>query len=170
MTIAQLCYTAQMAHYNYSLDLCVDTFIVHKDAVLLRLHEKYNYWGTPGGHIDPGEYANEAAIREAWEESGLKVTLIGPKNWQKKDTATNQDLVPPLFVNRHKINEVHEHSAFIFVGTSDSREINPQEKASLETEYRWCTQSDLNKLLKEDERLRPEVHRYASAALALITN
>ena len=52
-----------MAHNNYYLDLCVETFVVNDDAVLLRLHEKYNYWGTPGGHIDPGEDVNEAALR-----------------------------------------------------------------------------------------------------------
>lgn len=154
-----------MAHYNYYLDLCVDTFIVNGDAVLLRLHEKYNYWGTPGGHIDPGEDANEAAVREAWEESGLKVTLIGPKHWEHKDTETNRDLVPPLFVNRHKINEVHDHSAFIFAARSDSREIDPQEEDSMDTEYKWCTRADLDELLEKDERMRPEVRRYALAAL-----
>ncbi len=154
-----------MAHINYYLDLCVDTFIVNGDAVLLRLHEKYNYWGTPGGHIDPGEDANEAAVREAWEESGLKVTLIGPKNWTQTDTETNKDLVPPLFMNRHKINEVHDHSSLVFAARSDSREINPQEEDSMDTEYRWCTRVDLDDLLEKDERMRPETQRYALAAL-----
>ena len=157
-----------MAHYNYYLDLCVDTYIVNGDAVLLRLHEKYNYWGTPGGHIDPGEDVNEAALREVWEESGLKVTLVGPEGWQKTDTKTNKDLVPPLFINRHSVNDVHEHSSFIFAARSDSRNIHPQEKESVDIECLWCTQKDLDKLLDTDERIRPEVHRYASAALRLI--
>ena len=157
-----------MAHLNYYLDLCVETFIVNDDAVLLRLHEKYNYWGSPGGHIDPGEDANEAAIREAWEESGLTVTLVGPEGWEKTDTKTNKDLVPPLFVNRHKINDVHDHSAFIFAARADSREINPQEEESLNTEYKWCTQSDLDDLVEKDDRMQPEIHRYASLALKLV--
>lgn len=158
-----------MAHNNFYLDLCVDTFVVNEGAVLLRLHEKYNYWGSPGGHIDPGQDANEAALREVWEEVGLKVKLVGPQGWVKNDTDTNKDLVPPMFVNRHSISDTHDHSAFIFAAKSDSREINPQEEASKNVECRWCTQDDLDRLLKNDSiRMRPEIHRYASRALKIV--
>ena len=58
-----------MAHNNYYLDLCVDTFVVNDGAVLLRLHDKYNYWNAPGGHIDAGEDINEAALRELLPEN-----------------------------------------------------------------------------------------------------
>lgn len=156
-----------MAHNNYYLDLCVDTYVVNEGAVLLRLHEKYNIWGTPGGHIDPGEDVNEAAVREVFEEVGLKVTLVGPEYWNKTDTDTNQDLVPPIFINRHKINDVHDHSAFIFAARSNSRIINPQEEESMDAECRWCTEKELQELLETDDRMRPEVCRYALLALRL---
>ena len=67
-----------MAHNNYYLDLCVDTYVVNESSVLLRFHEKYNFWGTPGGHVDPGQDVNEAALREVQEEAGLDVELVGP--------------------------------------------------------------------------------------------
>jgi 8-oxo-dGTP pyrophosphatase MutT (NUDIX family) len=157
-----------MAHLNYYLDLCVDTYVVHGNAVLLRLHEKYNMWNAPGGHIDPGEDANEAALREVWEEVGLRVILVGPKGWTQTDTKTNKDLVPPLFMNRHPITDTHDHSGLVFAARADSREINPQTEADQGAECRWLTQAELDELVKTDPRMRPEVHRYASAALELL--
>ena len=157
-----------MAHNNYYLDLCVDAYVVYGDKVLIRMHEKYHNWGSPGGHIDAGEDANEAAIREVWEEAGLKVALVGPEGWSKIDTETNQDLVPPLFVNRHSINDSHDHSAFVFAAKSDSMEINPQTDEDQDAECLWVTQIELDELLATDTRMRKEVHRYASEALKVV--
>ena len=159
-----------MGHYNYYLDLCVDTFVVNDGAVLLRLHEKYKMWNAPGGHIEPGEDVNEAALREVWEEVGLEVTLVGPESWAQHDTDFNTDLVPPLFVNRHRIHETHEHSAFIFIAVASTRDCSPQttEDTQSAAECIWVTQAELDDMLQNDERFRPDVHRYASAALDLV--
>ena len=32
-------------------------------------------WVLPGGHIDPGESLEECALRELWEETGVKVDI-----------------------------------------------------------------------------------------------
>ena len=156
-----------MAHLNYYVDFCTDAYIVNDGAVLLRLHEKYNLWIAPGGHVDPGEDINQAVQREVWEEVGMKVDLIGPRSWSRHDFDINKDLVPPIFVNRHSINEHHDHSVFIFVAKSNSREINPQEEASENAECVWVTQAELDEMHKNDSRLRQDVYRYASTALEL---
>lgn len=35
------------------------------------------YWSLPGGKIEPGETASEAAVREILEETGLEVAIRG---------------------------------------------------------------------------------------------
>ena len=157
-----------MAHLNYYVDLCTDAYIVNDKAVLLRLHEKYDFWIAPGGHVDPGEDINEAVLREVWEEVGLKVELVGPITWTKQDFDINKDLVPPIFVNRHSINEHHDHSSFIFFAKSNSRAINPQEEASKNAQCVWVTKEELDQMHKDDKRLRDDVYRYASVALELV--
>jgi NUDIX domain len=34
-------------------------------------------WELPGGHVDPGESASDAAVRETAEESGITVEITG---------------------------------------------------------------------------------------------
>ena len=51
----------------------------------------------PGGRIDPGESAVEAALREAWEELGIPpdtVRVIGPTDIYR--TGTGYEIVPVL--------------------------------------------------------------------------
>ncbi len=52
------------------------TAIIIKDSKVLLMHRKKKgeeYWVLPGGGIEENETAEEAVIREVWEETGLKV-------------------------------------------------------------------------------------------------
>jgi 8-oxo-dGTP diphosphatase len=54
--------------------------IFRGDAVLIVERGKgavTGIWSLPGGHIEPGETARAAAVREIEEETGLAVTLSG---------------------------------------------------------------------------------------------
>ena len=45
---------------------------------LLSRHRERTTWEIPGGHIEPGETAPEAARRELWEETGVQDAEIRP--------------------------------------------------------------------------------------------
>ena len=47
-----------------------------KGRVLLQKRTDNNKWGLPGGSLELGESFEEAAIREAYEEVGLKVKSL----------------------------------------------------------------------------------------------
>ena len=54
----------------------VDVIIeVEGKIVLVRRKHPPPGWAIPGGFFDPGERAEDAAVREAREETGLSVTL-----------------------------------------------------------------------------------------------
>ncbi|SDA52162.1 NUDIX domain-containing protein [Methanobrevibacter millerae] len=59
--------------------LTVDIFIFDEDEnfiLIKRGNEPYkNYWALPGGFVDYGECVEDAAIREALEETSIKVNL-----------------------------------------------------------------------------------------------
>ena len=43
----------------------------------------------PGGHVEPGESFSESAVREVWEETGLKIEnpqLCGLIHWSNRET------------------------------------------------------------------------------------
>ena len=50
--------------------------VVERDGnILLILREDFEVWGLPGGMVEPGESSAEAAIREVYEETGVKISL-----------------------------------------------------------------------------------------------
>lgn len=145
-----------MPHINESMDYTVEVFIVNKGRVLLRKHDKYKKWLSVGGHIELGEDPTEAALREVKEEVGLSIKLIG----QTRQSENYVDLIPPAFLNRHSINDTHEHVTFVYMATSESDEIR-QGETEVSDECRWWTREELMK----SEEVQEEIKRYAFAAL-----
>lgn len=57
--------------------LTVDVIIEVDDGlVLVKRRNPPAGWALPGGFVDPGETVEEAAVREAREETGLEVELL----------------------------------------------------------------------------------------------
>ncbi|MBC7100629.1 NUDIX hydrolase [Methanothermobacter tenebrarum] len=59
--------------------LTVDIVIICPDDNIILIKRKKNpykgFWAIPGGFVEYGEKVEEAALREAYEETGLKVEL-----------------------------------------------------------------------------------------------
>lgn len=55
--------------------LIVNVAVIHDHQVLLVQREDFEVWCLPGGSIEAGESAAQAAVREVKEETGLEVTL-----------------------------------------------------------------------------------------------
>ena len=49
--------------------------LLHEGRVLLVHRPRYDDWTLPKGKLDRGESFEDAALREVWEETGLRCTL-----------------------------------------------------------------------------------------------
>jgi 8-oxo-dGTP pyrophosphatase MutT (NUDIX family) len=92
-----------MPHIHELIDYTAEIFIVYHHKVLIRLHDKYNLRTCPGGHIELDENPNEAAIREAKEETGLDVVLYNKHQQYFGEHEGQKELIPPIFMNIHRI-------------------------------------------------------------------
>lgn len=55
----------------------------HEGKLLWCRHKDRDTWEAPGGHIEPGETAIEAAARELQEETGATDFTIAPVCWYR---------------------------------------------------------------------------------------
>lgn len=95
-------------------DFTVATFVVDRGRVLLLLHPKLSLWLPPGGHIDPHELPDEAAIREVVEETGIVVELTGQPGLLLDDPAAPRQLVRPEGIQIEQITPTHQHIDLIY--------------------------------------------------------
>ncbi|WP_243028051.1 NUDIX hydrolase [Thermus albus] len=45
---------------------------------VLLLRDRMGFWVFPKGHLEPGESLEEAAVREVWEETGVRAEALVP--------------------------------------------------------------------------------------------
>jgi 8-oxo-dGTP pyrophosphatase MutT (NUDIX family) len=134
-----------------------EVFIVHDGKVLLRMHPKLGIWCSIGGHVEPNENPNEAALREVKEEVGLDVVLWDGAQRFRTNEDTFKNLVPPIGLNQHSTRDAHEHVTFVFFATSATDVVIPEHPSD---EWRWVSAEELAGM-----DLVPNIREYAEGAL-----
>src|SRR6185436_13076548 len=133
-----------MAHIHEKIDFTSSVYIVRDNKVLLHMHKSLNIWLPPGGHIELDEDPNEAAIREAKEETGLDIELIGESGSYDDSPFLARDLVSPRFLNRHFIDREkgHEHVDMAFFARAPEGSPVPEEEGGI---MRWFSREEIEK-------------------------
>ncbi len=148
-----------MAHVHEKIDFTASAYVVYKDKVLLRMHDKYGVWLPPGGHIELDEDPVIAAIREVKEESGLDITLWEDSKKFSIDDESGRELIPPVSLHRHRTTPTHEHINLAYFATTKNDTLAPAAGETTDGLV-WCTKDDLQTM-----DLRPDIKFYAELAL-----
>ncbi len=120
---------------------CASTFVIdrYNKKILLVKHKKFNKWVQPGGHIEEDETPEEAAVREVFEETGLRIKLLGER------FPRESDFVRPLAIqkNRGKTGDLHIDIVYVAEPLYE-QDIKYDEKESLG--IGWFSRNELENI------------------------
>lgn len=158
-----------MAHIHTEvgqIDTIAEAFIVYKNKVLIRFHDKYKIWIAPGGHVELDETPEQTAVREAKEETGLDIELYrGNMLPAEPGDGRFIQLVPPMFMNVHEAIPGHRHLIMAYFALSQTDEViqpDNHEKA----ECRWMTAEEVTNATDMEEAIKS----YALKALEALSS
>lgn len=147
-----------MPHIHPDIDFAVSVFVVHEGKVLFIKHKQLGIWLSVGGHVELDEDPEAAALREAKEESGLDVELMGSR--APVEMTNGRQLIAPAYMDIHRISPTHRHIGMVYFARAKSQVVHLA--AEEHDDIRWLTADDLNDA-KYD--LLPQIRFYANEAL-----
>lgn len=121
---------------------CASAYVIdpHTKKILLVKHKKFNRWVQPGGHVENNETFEETALREVYEETKQKVTLIGDR------FPRENDFVRPLGIQKNYgtiPGDTHIDVIYAAVPNKDSMIVyDPKES----TGAKWFSREELDEL------------------------
>ena len=147
-----------MSHIHEKIDFTVAIFVVQHGRILVIHHRGLDKWLPLGGHIELDEDPEQAALREAKEESGLDVELLGER--PPTTEPGTRALIAPRFLDIHRITDTHEHIGMIYWARPRKGALTLS--ASEHHDIRWCSAADLENL---DPPMTAAVKWYCRTAL-----
>lgn len=139
---------------------CASVYVIDPmtKKILLVKHKKFNKWVQPGGHIEDEETPEEAALREVYEETGIKVKLLGER-FPRED-----DFIRPLGIQRNRGSNGDIHIDITYPGVPVNLEDIETHKNKAENDaVKWFTRDEIDKIdLFPDIRINMDyiLHHY----------
>ena len=124
---------------NLVRSLTSTVYVIYDNKVLLHMHKKHKSLFPVGGHMLPYELPHETAIREAYEESGLKVNLFNEQ--QDLGMTRVRQLNNPQYTLLENIGKEVENIDFIYFALADSHKVNPQKGES--KDLYWMSREEI---------------------------
>lgn len=120
---------------------CASVFAIDptNKKMLLVHHKKFNKWVQPGGHIEDNETPEETAVREVYEETGVKVKLLGDR-FPRED-----DFIRPLGIqcNRNLKGDMHIDIIYVAVANGNNELVLNDEESN---DIGWFSRQDLENI------------------------
>lgn len=91
-------------------EFCASIFVINPDTkkILLVKHREFKKWVQPGGHLEYNETPEEAAVREVYEETQIKVKILGER-FPRED-----DFIRPLGIQCNRKDEYMQIDVLYF--------------------------------------------------------
>jgi len=142
-------------------------WLLRKNKVLLVKHKMLGMWLAPGGHLEKNELPHQAAEREFFEETGVKVQAISAYPLLK--TTSTEALPMPFTSNLHWINKPGEKAHVRDTGDTCEQhygwgyfmkvtgDIKLNDSDTGIDEVRWFSESEIDALQTNDV-IKAEAH------------
>ena len=107
--------------------------------ILLVYHNEFERWVQPGGHIEKNETPEEAVSREVWEETGVKIRLLGER------FPREQDFIRPLGIQKNRTISGKIHIDIIYPAVPIN-EIDHTDADNDVQKIGWFTRNELERI------------------------
>lgn len=126
----------------------VATFVLHHGRVLLLFHAKMGLWLPPGGHVEHGELPDDAAVREVFEETGVRCRLVGERG---VTVEYPRQLLRPYGIQVEKIRHGVEHIDLVYFAVAEGADARIAPEYAAKDRAGWYAPAELPALGANDE-------------------